>query len=104
MDPFSMIIVLLIALMAWSQGISWLFFGAIILFIITARRIGIIAIALVVFGTIYVLKLRSIEQLFIVAVVLVGATLWAARKEEAGGGGEMYSPELMQLLGGYGGH
>ena len=97
MDTVSVTVLLLLAFMAWGSGITWLFIGATILFVITARSFGLILIVLGGFAVLYFFHLQ--EQWFIVAAVVIGiAILMASRKQKAGS--EMYSPELMRLLGG----
>lgn len=97
MDTLSVAVLLLLAFMAWGSGITWLFVGAMILFVITVRSFGLIALVLGGIGAIYFLHLQ--QHWFIIAAGITGlAILIASRKEKAGS--EAYSPELMRLLGG----
>jgi len=97
MDTISMTILLLIAFVAWSQGITWLFVGALILFIIVARSIGIAFLAIAGISLLYFLQLG--EYWFVILIMLVVVILLVKDRKGAAGG-EFYSPELMKLLAG----
>lgn len=101
MDALSLTILLLIAFVALNQKITWLFFGAIILFILVCRSISVILILIAALAAMYIFKLQ--EHWFVVLALVVGAVILVqSRKGGAPEGGEMYSPELMRLLGGGG--
>ena len=105
MDPFSTVIILLVAFLAWNSGVQWLFWGLMILFLVTVRNLAIVFVTLLGLGVLWLFRLNELFGLpawfivFMIVVVLVLLT----KKEEPAAGGEMYSPELMQLLGGGGG-
>ncbi|MBI1973868.1 hypothetical protein HYS54_03560 [Candidatus Micrarchaeota archaeon] len=99
-DTLSMVILLLIAFAAWSQGITWLFFGSLVLLVVVARSVSIFIVVALGLGAVYFLKLQ--QYLFLIMVVIAAAIILVKGRHEtsSGGGGEMYSPELMKLLGG----
>ena len=102
MDTLSIVILLLIAFLGFSQNITWLFVGALILIVIASRSIGVTFLIISGIGAIYLLNLHQYWYvlLILIAVILI---LTKGMKEEGEGAG-MYSPELMQLLGGGGGY
>lgn len=102
MDTFSMVVILLIAAIAYAQGIWWLFIGMLLLFILTIGSLPLILVTLAGFGFLYFFDLK--QHWFIFLVILLGLTIIISeRKKPAGASEEYYSPELMQLLGGGGG-
>ena len=101
MDTLSIVILLLVAFLGYNQGITWLFVGALILIIIASRSIGVTFLIIAALGALYLLNLGEYWYilLILIAVVLI---LTKGMKEQQTEG--MYSPELMQLLGGGGGY
>ncbi len=97
-DTSSMVILLLITFIAWSLGITWLFIGLLILFILTSGSVAISAVTLVGVGILYVLKLE--QYWFVLLFIIIGLTLMLQGRKKEAKGEEYYSPELMQLLGG----
>ncbi len=102
MDTLSIVILLIVAFLGYSQGIIWLFVGALILIIITARSVGVAFLIIAALGALYLLNLGEYWYILLIllAVILI---LTKGMKEGAGGEGGAYSPELMQLLQGAGG-
>lgn len=92
-----MTILLLLAFLAWSQGITWLFLGSLVLFIIVARSIGIVFLVITGIAALYFLHMQ--QYWFILLILIVAFILLVQSKKQAGAS-EMYSPELMRLLGG----
>lgn len=99
MDTFSTAVLLLVLFLALQQNITWLWVGMLFLIAILVRRIGIIFVVSASTAALYFLKLQ--DYWFIFMMVSLGAVLLFEKKEEAPP--EAYSPEMMQLLGGYGG-
>lgn len=85
------------AFLAWSQNLEWLFWGLILLLIITARSIGLTVIIILLVGAMWFLELR---QYWFVFLVIIAGVVLALSGRKKGAGQEMYSPELMKLLGG----
>lgn len=99
MDTFSTAVMLLLLFLALQVGITWLWVGLLLLMAILVRRIGIILVVSGSVAALYFLKLQG--YWFVFLVISLAAVLLFQKKEEAPP--EMYSPEMMQLLGGYGG-
>jgi hypothetical protein len=95
-----MVVLLLITFIAWSLNITWLFFGMLILFILTSGSVTISAVTLVGVGLMYFLELS--QYWFILMFIIVGLMLMLQGRKKDSGQQEMYSPELMELLGGGG--
>ena len=93
-----MVVLLLITFIAWSLGIEWLFFGMLILFVLTSGSVAVSAVTLAGVGLMYFLGLS--EYWFIIMLVIVGVMLLVQGKKKDSGQQEYYSPELMKLLGG----
>ena len=102
MDTFSLVVILLIAFIAYANGIWWLFLGMLVLFIITMRSKALIALTLAGFGIMYFLKLE--QHWFIFMIVVLGLAVAINERNKPAGGQEYMSPELMQLLSGGGDH
>lgn len=104
MDSLSMVLLLIVAFVGWSQGITWLFLGSLILLMVTARSIGVMCLVLGGLFAVYFLKLGQYWYVVLILMALI-IVLTKGRKEKGGYGSEMYSPEMMQqLLGGQGGY
>jgi hypothetical protein len=102
LDTLSIVVILLMAFIGYVEHITWLFIGGLILFILVVRSIGLVVLAIGGIAAMHFVKLLR-DNWIVVLVIIIGLIiLVTSRKEE--GGGEMYSPELMQMLGGYGGH
>lgn len=100
MDTISVIFILIMTFLSFQQGISWLFYGSVLLFIVTVRQPSIIFIFLLIIGIMQYFNL--FDYWFILLAVIVAFVLMRQPPEQApaGGADEMYSPELMELLGG----
>jgi len=102
MDPFAVIVLLLISFLAWQYNIQWLFLGGLVLLIIMARSIAITVAVLGGIGFLYYFGMK--EYWWIVLCIIAGIVIVISTKKGGGhgadAGGEMYSPELMRLLGG----
>ncbi len=96
MDPMTVIILLLVAFLAWQQGIDWLFIVTFALMVVLARSITITLVAVLAVIAMY---MGYAQYWWIFLMVIGGIALYASAKK-GGGGGEYYSPELMRLLGG----
>lgn len=99
MDTLSLVVLMLIAFLALSQNIVWLFAAIMGVMLILAGswllRIVILA------GTAGIYFLEMQQYWFIFFAVLAGLIIIIGeRKPPTGGGDEQYSPELMKLLGG----
>lgn len=102
MDTLTLAIILLVAFVAYQQAVWWLFGIMIVLFLLLARSVGVSLLVIAGFGVLYLFKLQ--QHWFIFMVLIVGlAIVINERKKPAGAGEEAMSPELMQLLGQYGG-
>ena len=93
-----MVVLLLITFIAWSLDITWLFFGLLILFILTSGSVAISVITLLGVGALYLLNLK--DYWFIALFGIVAVILLVESRKKQPKGEEYYSPELMQLLGG----
>ena len=102
MDTLSIVILLLVAFLAFNQGITWLFVGALILIIVAARSVSVAFLIIVGVGILYLLNLHEYWYILLILIVVI-LILTKGLSEQAGGAEGMYSPELMQLLGGGGG-
>ena len=100
MDTLSFVVLMLIAFLALSQNIVWLFAAIMGLMLILAGSWPLRIVILI--GTIGIYFFELQQYWFIFFVVLSGLIiLIGERKPQTGGGGdEQYSPELMRLLGG----
>ncbi len=96
MDPFSAIVLLLISFMAYTQGITWLFIGGLILILILLRSISIFIVAV---GSIAFLEIFGLQEYWFVALALL-AVLILLRERRKRKSQEYYSAEMAQLLGG----
>jgi len=100
MDTFTTVVMLLIAFMAWYQGFDYIFLGLAAFTILLSHSLGMALILMAGIGAVYLFGLK--EYWFILFIILVAfVILKKEKKENASGGGESYSPELMNLLGGY---
>ncbi len=96
MDPFTLIVMLLIAFLAWNSNVNWLFVLLLLLIVITSKSKAIAAWIIIGFGSLYFLGLT--QYYFIMFVITAGIII--AIGEKKGSSSEYYSPELMRLLGG----
>ena len=97
METVSMVILLIIAFLAWSEGITWLFVGSLILFIILARSITVMFVAIIGIAALYLLRLGQYWFIMLIIVILIALLVQSRKRAKAP---EFYSPELMRLLGG----
>lgn len=98
-DTSSMVILLLIAFIAWTiPGLEWLFLGLLILFLLTSGSIAISVFTLMGVAVLYLLELK--QYWFVLMFILVGLILLLEGRRKKPREEEYYSPELMQLLGG----
>ncbi len=86
------------AFLAWSMQINWLFFVLLFLVIVVSKS-KLIAF-LIITGTAFIYLFRLTDYFFLFFLLIAGVVILMGAKER-GGGAEMYSPELMRLLGGY---
>ncbi|GEM_PF-1712731 len=98
MEPFTLIVLLLIAFLAWSQSIEWLFYIAMAGLVISSKNIPYSLFVVAVVGTLWFLKLQ--QYYFVGLVVIALVTLAIAAMQHKGGGEEYLSPELLRMLGG----
>lgn len=97
MDQLSTVILLLIAFLAFYQGIAWIFLGLMVILILSSKSMGLSALFGLALALTWVLGSGELWlYVFILTAVLV---MLAKRKENDAA--SMYSPELMKLLGGY---
>jgi ABC-type Fe3+-siderophore transport system permease subunit len=97
LDSLSVVVLLLLAFLAWSMNVQILALGAVIFLIILARSFAIAAVVIIGMGSLYFFKLD--DYWFIIFVVIAGVCLFLSERKGSAGG-EAYSPELMRLLGG----
>ena len=97
MDSLSIMVLLLIAFLAWSQAIEWLFWIILFVIIVTAKSIPLAIFILAIVGGMWYLNLR---QYWFIALIAIAAIVLVMSRKHKGAGSEMYSPELMKLLGG----
>jgi peptidoglycan/LPS O-acetylase OafA/YrhL len=92
-------VLLLIAFIAWSQSIEWLFFLVIGALMIASKNLVFAVFIAVVIGSLWIIQLQQYYflGLIIIAIVILGV---AIIQHKQGGGKEYVSPELMRLLGG----
>jgi len=98
MDSLSVIILLLMAFLAWSSKVEWLFLVLLLLVIIVSKSKLIAFLIITGVGFIYFFRLT--DYFFLFFLVIAGVILFMGAKKKAIGT-ENYSPELMRLLGGY---
>ena len=98
MDTFTTVIMLLIAFMSWDMGFDYIFLGFIAFIIILDRNLGT---ALLLIGGIAVVYLFNFKQYWYILFFIIVAYLLIKEEKKSTKGGETYSPELMNLLGGY---
>jgi len=103
MDTLSIVVLLLIAFIGFSQGITWLFVGALVLIVIASRSLGVAVLIIVGVGTLYLLNLHEYWYVLLILIVVILILTKGLTEQGAAGAEGMYSPELMQLLGGGGG-
>ncbi|MBS3060084.1 MAG: hypothetical protein J4432_01095 [DPANN group archaeon] len=99
MDSLSIVIVLLVTFLAYQQGIPWLFWGSVLLFVVTVRQPSVI----IVFGLgLLALQFLRLQDFWFIILAIIVAFVLMTQKEQPkpAGGEELYSPELMELLGG----
>ena len=96
-DPLSTLVLLLIAFLAWSQGMDWLFYIMLLIAIITAKSLSLLVVVVFSIGILWYFELK--QYWFVALFVIMGVVLILAERKKKTGG-EFYSPELMKLLGG----
>jgi len=103
MDTLSIAVLLLIAFLAFQQGIVWLFAGIMVLTAIITKSWGVRII--IILGTVALVLFEFLSQYWFVLFALIAGLVILINERTSGGGGggnEAYSPELMQMLGGGG--
>jgi hypothetical protein len=99
MDTLSLVVLMLIAFLALSQNIAWLFALVMGIMLLLAGNWPIRIVILI--GTIGIYFFELTQYWFIFFAALAGLIIIIGeRKPPSGGGEEAYSPELMRLLGG----
>lgn len=97
MDPFTIIVMLLVAFLAWNMNLMWLFYIIIGIVIVTSKSWPIAIILVLSLGSLYFFNLQDYFLVFF--VIIIGLVLVITQRK-GGGAAEAYSPELMRLLGG----
>ena len=97
MDTFTIIVMLLIAFLAWNMNMMWLFYAIVGIVMVTAKSWAIAIVLLVGVAALYFLKL---EQYFLIFFIIIVGLVLIISEKRGGGKSESYSPELMRLLGG----
>ncbi len=98
MDTFTTVVMLLIAFMSWDMGFDYIFIGLILFIIILDRNLGT---AVLLIGGVAAAYLFSLKQYWYIIFFVIVAYLIIKEEKKSTKGGESYSPELMNLLGGY---
>ena len=98
MDPFTIIVMLLVAFLAWNMNLMWLFYIIMGIVIVTSRSWAIAIVLVLSLGALYFFKLQDYFLVFF--VVIIGVVLVITQRKGGKGASEAYSPELMRLLGG----
>jgi hypothetical protein len=99
MDTFTTVVMLLIAFLAWDMGFDYIFLGFIGFIILLDRKWGT---AIILGGGVAVTYYFSLKQYwYVLFFIIVAYLLIKEEKSKGKTSGESYSPELMNLLGGY---
>ncbi len=99
MDTFTTVVMLLIAFMAWSMGFDYIFLGLAAFTILLSHSWGMASILILGIGAVYLFGLK--EYWFVLFIIIIAFVLIKNEKQGSNAGGGSYSPELMNLLGGY---